>query len=128
MLAEWPNIHITCARPKLLLEFFQYYADMENLENQVLCTFTGMSITKKTFFQKFSNSSKISDTQRSKFKTLKQKVCSNFENHNGLALQDPFELSFNLTKKITNCNLADFCELCNQSAAILANTIFYSKE
>jgi len=124
MLAEWPNVHITCTRPKLLLEFFQYYADMENLENRVLCTFTGMSIIKKNFFCEFSNSFKMMDTQRSKFKSLKQKVCLNFEKHNGLAVQDPFELSFNLTKKITDSNLVNFCELCDQSAAILANTIF----
>lgn len=121
ILPEWPDIHINHERQKLLLNFFQYYANMDKLKNHVLCTFTGTLIKKKKFFRIFSSSNKISEVQRSKFKTFHQRICSNFVKHNGLAIQDPFELSFNLTKKITGSTLVDFCELCDQSAEILIN-------
>jgi len=121
MLVEWPDVHITHERTKLLLNFFSYYANMDKLNNYVLCTFTGVLMKKKNFFRTFSCSNKISKIQRSKFNTFKQRICSNFVTHNGLAIQDPFELSFNLTKKITGNTLVEFCELCYQSTKILVN-------
>lgn len=103
----------------MLLGFFQYYSDFNKLKNYVLCTITGKCMEKKSFFENFIKLPEINEIQLSMFKTWKPNIFSNFERCNGLTVQDPFELSFNITKKITGDNLSHFCELCDQTSALL---------
>jgi hypothetical protein len=103
------------------LGFFQFYANKRRLKDNVLSTCTGQCMKKNKFYEHFTQLSGISKIQRTKFKTFQSKVDSSFEKCYGLVLQDPFELSFNLTKNIYKQVLTDFCELCNQSSTLLIN-------
>jgi len=76
---------------------------------------------KHKFYEKFNQLSGISEVQKTKFKNFQSKVDSNFEKFYGLVLQDPFELSFNLTRNIYKQVLTDFCDLCDQSSTLLIN-------
>ncbi|XP_026820222.1 uncharacterized protein LOC113558852 [Rhopalosiphum maidis] len=113
-------------RAKLLLGFFQFYANKRRLKDNVLSTCTGRCMKKHKFYEHFTQLSGISKIQRTKFKTFQSKVDSSFEKCYGLVLQDPFELSFNLTKNIYKQVLTDFCELCNQSSTLLINMKGYN--
>lgn len=73
------------------------------------------------FYEKFSQLPELSEIQRTKFKNFKSKIELKFEKSYGLVLQDPFELSFNLTRNITKEVMKDFCDLCNQSVTLLIN-------
>ncbi|XP_008187016.2 uncharacterized protein LOC100571594 [Acyrthosiphon pisum] len=108
-------------RPKLLLGFFQYYANKRALKDNVLSTCTGQLIKKHEFFERFSQLPGLSQIQRTKFKNFKAEVDSSFEKNYGLVLQDPFELSFNLTRNLHDKALNDFCDLCMQSSRLLLN-------
>lgn len=109
-------------KSNLLTGFFQYYADEQNLKNNVQCTLTGKSMPKNQFYQQINQLYVISRIQRDQLKTVKLKIASNFEKNNGLAVQDPFDLSLNITEKITGNSLTDFCGLCDQSAKLLSKT------
>lgn len=113
-------------RPKLLMGFFQYYANKRALKDNVLSTCTGQLIKKQAFYEKFSQLSGLSKIQRTNFKNFKSKVDSNFEKNYGLVLQDPFELSFNLTRNLHKKALTDFCDLCHQSSTLLINMKGYN--
>jgi len=124
---EWSSCNISDdKRPKLLLGFYQFYANKKKLKEYVLSTCTGQRIKKHKFYDNFSQLSGLSKIQRTKFKTSLSKVDSSFEKCYGLVLQDPFELSFNLTKNIYKQVLTDFCDLCNQSATLLINMKGYN--
>lgn len=112
-------------RPKLLLGFFQYYSNRKELQNQVLSTLVGKSIKKQKFYPKFCKSQELNEIQRDKFISYQSKISTSFAKHYGLAIHDPFELSFNITKNITNDILTDFCELCDQTETLLSNTKGY---
>lgn len=115
------SIEHTHSRLGLLLGFFQFYDKKKQFEENVLCILTGKLMDKKTFFTNFKKLTEISEIQRTKFITFESKIVSSFEKYSGLALQDPFELSFNITKKINRDNLTTFCKLCSQSAKLLRN-------
>lgn len=123
---EWSCNISDDKRPKLLLGFYQFYANKKILKEYVLSTCTGQRIKKHKFYDNFSQLSGLSKIQRTKFKTFQSKVDSSFEKCYGLVLQDPFELSFNLTKNIYKQVLTDFCDLCNQSATLLINMKGYN--
>lgn len=106
--------------------FYQFYANKKKLKKYVLSTYTGQRIKKHKFYDNFRQLSGLSKIQRTKFKTFQSKVDSSFEKCYGLVLQDPFELSFNLTKNIYKQVLTDFCDLCNQSATLLINMKGYN--
>jgi len=101
--------------------FFQYYANKRALKDNVLSTCTGQLIKKHAFYERFIQLPGLSEIQRTKFKNFKAEVNSSFEKNYGLVLQDPFELSFNLTRNLHNQALTDFCDLCHQSSARLIN-------
>lgn len=105
-----------------MLGFFQYYTNQQNLIDNVLCTFTGKCLSKNNFYREFRLLSGINKLQRAKIDTFKTKIKYVFNRHLGLALQDPYELSFNITKHISDDNLSEFCDLCDQSVAILSST------
>lgn len=104
--------------------FFQYYEDKQKLKNDILCTNTGKCMSKLRFFVNYKNLPEINEMQRLKFGNLRPGIIRCFEQHSGLAIQDPFDLASNLTRKITGYNLDLFCNLCNQTAIILHNTEF----
>jgi len=106
--------------------FFQYYAVKKRLKDNVLSTCTGQLIKKHAFYEKFSQFPELSKIQKTKFKNYKSKVDSSFEKNYGLVLQDPFELSFNLTRNLHNQALTDFCDLCHQSSTLLINMKGYN--
>lgn len=103
----------------MLLGFFQYYTNKQNLIDNVLCTFTGKCMTKQNFYKQFKSLSEINRIQQANINKFRQKISLVFEKHEGMAVQDPFELSFNITKHINDSKLSDFCELCDQSAIAL---------
>jgi len=108
------------------MDFFQFYANKKTLKRNVLSTCTGQLIKKPSFYEHFSKLSGLSKIQRTQFKNFKSKVDLNFENNYGLVLQDPFELSFNLTRNIHKQALTDFCDLCHQSSTLLINMKGYN--
>jgi len=108
-------------RPKLLKGFFRFYANKKSLKDNVLSTSTGRLIKKHEFYEKFSQLCVLSKIQRRQFKKFQSKVVSNFEKNYGLVLQDPFELSFNLTRNLSKKDLTDFCDLCHQSSTLIIN-------
>ncbi|CAI6377081.1 unnamed protein product [Macrosiphum euphorbiae] len=133
VIEEWDCTFGKCSfyisedkRPKLLMGFFQFYANKKALKDNVLSTSTGRLIKKHAFYEKFSQLPGLSKIQRTKFKNFKAKVDSNFEKNYGLVLQDPFELSFNLTRNLHNQALTDFCDLCHQSSTLLINMKGYN--
>lgn len=110
-------------RSELLLGFFLYYTNKQNLMDNVLCTFTGKCMSKKDFYKQFRMLSEINRIQQTNIIRFRPKICLVFEKHKGMAVQDPFELSFNITKHLSDNSLSDFCELCDQSAISINNTI-----
>lgn len=122
---QWTKGVKRSEKPNLLTGFFQYYAAEQNLKNNVQCTLTGKSMPKNQFYQQLNQLYEIS--QQNQLKTVKLKISSNFEKNNGLAVQDPFDLSLNITEKITGSSLTDFCGLCDQSAKLLSKTKFIIK-
>lgn len=108
-------------RPKLLLGFFEYYSNKRQLKSHVLSTFTGKIMTKHKFFQNICQLPELSAIQREKLKTFQSKVNLGFVNYFGLAIHDPFELPFNITRNIYGDNLTNFCELCDLSETQLRN-------
>lgn len=79
-------------------------------------------MSKKKFFKKFSQLPEINENQSTMFKTYKPKIKLDFEKNEGMVLQDPFELSFNLTKRITKKKLTHFCNLCDETISVLTDT------
>lgn len=124
MFGQWTDNVIAQNRHKLLVGFFQYYAIETQLMDNVLCTCTGQLMCKNKFFMQFNRLPEINHVQRNKFSSFELEVGLNFENFQGLAIQDPYDLAFNMTKNITSSNLADFCNLCDQSAKLLGNNDF----
>lgn len=118
---QWTDSITAPNRHKLLMGFFQYYAIKTQLMDNVLCTCTGQLMPKNRFFMQFNQLPQISHVQRKKFTTFEMKVNLDFEKFHGLAVQDPYDLAFNITKNITSSNLTDFCNLCDQSAKLLSN-------
>lgn len=78
-------------------------------------------MTKNKFFQNLCQLPELSKIQRKKIKTFQSKIYSSFENYYGLAVHDPFELPYNITRNIYGENLTNFCELCDQSENQLRN-------
>lgn len=113
------NIKTTKDCRRLLLGFFQYYKNEQKLANTILCPINGKCMNKLNFFNQFIQLPEISETQQTTSKTFLSNIKSNFENHCGLAVQDPFELSFNLTRNITGVNFTEFCIVCDESATLL---------
>jgi len=68
----------------------------------------------------FLKKSGINQVQRKQFLKFRSKILSDFEKCYGLTVQDPFDLVFNITKKISGQNLTLFCDLCDQSAKLLS--------
>ncbi|XP_050441887.1 terminal uridylyltransferase Tailor-like isoform X2 [Adelges cooleyi] len=121
MLPKPKTTEDTERRFNLLYGFFQYYSDEKKFKSQVLCTFTGKCMKKSKFFSDFIKLSEIKKTQRAKFKTLQSNIYKSFEKRNGLTLQDPFELSFNITKNITGDTLTRFCDMCYETMVLMDN-------
>lgn len=101
---------------RLLLNFFKFYANTYLFKEHVLCTSTGKLIKKNNFFENFSRLAAVKDT---KFKDFQQTVVLDFNSFCGLVLQDPFDLSLNITKNITISRLISFCKMCDITVAIL---------
>lgn len=76
---------------------------------------------KDGFFAEFSKLPEINEIQRARFNTFQSMIISRFQNYQGLALQDPFILSFNLTQNIKSYNFKNFCSLCAQTLTLLEN-------
>lgn len=108
-------------RRELLLGFFKFYANKKLLKKRVLSTFTGETIKKKKFYLNLCKQPELSKIQREKLVTLQSKVNSSFVNYYGLAIHDPFELAFNITRNLYGDNLTEFCELCDLSETLLSN-------
>lgn len=81
---------------------------------------------KDKFFQKFSKLSVINETQRAMFKNVQSNIISDFQNYEGLTVQDPFKLDSNLIEKIDDNNLTNFCNICDKTITLLINTKCYN--
>ncbi|XP_050519951.1 uncharacterized protein LOC126893621 [Daktulosphaira vitifoliae] len=103
----------------LLYGFFLYYSDEKKLKSQVLCTLTGKCMNKKQFFSKFIRLPEINYVQRTKLNSFNNKITISFNKSMGLAIQDPFDLSFNITKNINCDKLTHFCDLCYETIQIM---------
>lgn len=118
MVGKWFGNTLNGPHYNLLLNFFKFYSNINLFKENVLCTSTGKVLEKKFFFNKFGQLPAAKDT---KFKDFKSKIAVNFSLFCGLVLQDPFDLSFNITKNITINRLTNFCEMCDKTVTILLN-------
>nr|XP_033325940.1 uncharacterized protein LOC117220262 isoform X1 [Megalopta genalis]XP_033325941.1 uncharacterized protein LOC117220262 isoform X1 [Megalopta genalis] len=99
---------------ELLQEFFEYYANFD-YQNYIVCPLMGFLIPKKCF------SSKVLPLEMQPYiEHLKTSTkCQFLRIDSSLCIQDPLELSQNLTKGVTSITLKYFKRYCQDSAAIL---------
>ncbi|XP_012221989.1 terminal uridylyltransferase Tailor-like [Linepithema humile] len=118
---NFPIRKINYTFQKLLLGFFRFYANF-NFENYVVCPLVGEPIEKNTFTDLSNILESISLTQDMLPYII---YMQNTEERpqafpiSSLCVQDPFDLSHNLTKAISNCELEKFQTYCNCSAKVL---------
>ncbi|KAL6432387.1 hypothetical protein ACFW04_006772 [Cataglyphis niger] len=110
---------------ELLLGFFMFYANF-NYKNYVICPLLGQSIEKNAF-NKLSNLPQ----DMAPYIIYMRDACTQEKPQgfsvSSLCVQDPFDLSHNLTKAVHSRKLNKFQSYCNYSSKILKKTFPYLK-
>ncbi|XP_067210901.1 speckle targeted PIP5K1A-regulated poly(A) polymerase-like isoform X4 [Linepithema humile] len=122
---DFPIRKIDHTFEELLLGFFIFYTDF-NFKNHVVCPLLGQPIEKNAF-------TNLSNLPQDMIPYINYMQNTSTEEEpqafsiSSLCVQDPFDLSHNLTKAVSNCKLKKFQTYCNYSAKILKKTIPYLK-
>ncbi|XP_070161145.1 uncharacterized protein [Polyergus mexicanus] len=110
---------------ELLLGFFMFYTNF-NYKNHVICPLLGQPI-EKNMFNKPSNLPQ----DMAPYIAYMRDACTQEKSQgfslSSLCVQDPFDLSHNLTKAVHNRKLNKFQSNCDYSAKILKKTFPYLK-
>lgn len=110
---------------ELLLGFFIFYAEF-NYKNHIICPLLGKLIKKKAFTN-LSNLPQDMITYINYMQNTSTEERPQALSTSTLCVQDPFDLSHNLTKAVSKCKLKQFQMYCNYSAKILKKTIPHLK-
>ena len=104
---------------ELLLDFFKFYANYD-YQHYVICPLLGYSLTKKAFVESNALPKEMKRYTEHLSRFDKPEY---FRIDSSLCVQDPFDLSHNLTKAVTSISLKCFKQYCQDSAAILLSTM-----
>ncbi|XP_067011783.2 speckle targeted PIP5K1A-regulated poly(A) polymerase [Anabrus simplex] len=104
---------------ELLCGFFHYYAEFD-YGGSVICPLIGRTIPKSSFLQPSTLPNEL-QLYKSKADSVKFKYSSD------ICIQDPFDLSHNLTGRLGTKSLTAFCAYC-QSAAGIMNSLLQESE
>jgi len=103
---------------KLLLEFFKYYRSFDYMQ-YIICPLLGKRYSKESF----TEISTLPDSM-SRYVTQLQGIKPEyFRIDSPMCVQDPFDLSHNLTKAVPSLILKRFKHYCNESASMLCTII-----
>lgn len=103
---------------ELLYQFFVYYSDPD-LKDYTLCTLTGRRINKVYFLHQYWQLPSLFDQYKFKLNTDRELLERVHDDFRGLCIQDPFDLSHNLTKAIGIHKFNAFSNLCKRTAKVL---------
>ncbi|XP_060818522.1 uncharacterized protein LOC132908503 isoform X3 [Bombus pascuorum] len=100
---------------KLLMGFFQFYTNFD-YQHYIICPLMGQPIAKQAFVE----SNMLPKEMKPYTKHLRtSKEPEYFRIDSPLCVQDPFELSYNLTRGVTSITLRYFKQYCQESLCIL---------
>lgn len=95
--------------------FFQFYTNFD-YQHYIICPLMGQPIAKRAFVE----TNVLPKEMKHYTKHLRtSKNPEYFRIDSPLCVQDPFELSYNLTKAVTNITLRYFKQYCQESLCIL---------
>lgn len=98
----------------MLLGFLEYYGRF-NYMNDVVCPLLGITCGKEIFTEILD----VPDTMALYTAQLQRAKPEYFRVDSSMCVQDPFDLSHNLTKAVPILTLKRFKQYCNESALIL---------
>lgn len=103
---------------ELLRYVFEFYSDLNTLQNYVLCTLFGELLPKKAFYSTFitkANTIENYQFQVKKFEKCKSLINNNFGSFNRIELQNPLKLCNNVIPSLSDKNMKLFIDLCTKS-------------
>jgi len=103
---------------ELLLKFFEYYGGFD-YTHLVICPLLGKKCQKKAF----TEVSTLPDSMKLYIAQLQNKNPEYFRIDSPMCVQDPFDLSHNLTKAVSILTLKRFKHYCNASLSVLRSVI-----
>ncbi|XP_029175284.1 uncharacterized protein LOC114943756 isoform X2 [Nylanderia fulva] len=101
----------------LLLGFFEYYERFNYMDN-VICPLLGKTCHKEIFTE---DPSSLPDTMKLYIMQLQTTKPQYFRIDSPMCVQDPLDLSHNLTKAVSILTLKHFKQYCKESASMLYN-------
>ncbi|KOX78221.1 Speckle targeted PIP5K1A-regulated poly(A) polymerase [Melipona quadrifasciata] len=101
----------------LLLGFFKFYANFD-YRYYIICPLMGKPVAKKDF----TDIEMLPEEMKPYYLRISKKQ-KYFRIHSPLYVQDPFELSHNLTKAVTTAMLKQFRRYCQDSSLFLSSLI-----
>ncbi|XP_054014320.1 uncharacterized protein LOC128895614 isoform X1 [Hylaeus anthracinus] len=104
--------------PVLLLDLFKFYANFD-YQHYIICPLLGNVLAKKAFSE-LETLPKEMEPYKRHLKTSKKPEYLRIDSP--LCVQDPFDLSHNLTKAVNSITLKYFKQYCEDSASILCST------
>ncbi|XP_011883510.1 PREDICTED: uncharacterized protein LOC105570690 isoform X1 [Vollenhovia emeryi] len=108
---------------ELLIGFFEYYESF-NYARFVVCPLLGETCEKRTF----AEVSTLPNSMEHYIAQLKNTKREFFRIDSSMCVQDPFDLSHNLTKAVPILTLKRFKQYCNASLSILRNVSLKEKK
>jgi hypothetical protein len=103
---------------ELLLGFFRYYGKFDYM-HCVVCPFLGEVCYKKSFTEETD----LPRVMTLYISQMSSKKAEYFRIDSSMCVQDPFDLSHNLTKAVPILMLKRFKQYCNESISVLHNFI-----
>jgi len=107
----------------LLLGFFEYYGNF-NYKYFVVCPLLGETWEKRGF----TEISNLPSSMAPYVTQLRNKKPEYFRIDSPMCVQDPFDLSHNLTKAVSTLTLKRFKYYCNESISVLQNVVATSSK
>lgn len=118
--AKVPELQIEESKQmhKLLLEFFRYYGSFDYM-HCIICPLLGKEYSKESF----TEVSTLPDSMKLYVAQLQDIKPEYFRIDSPMCVQDPFDLSHNLTKAVPILTLKRFKHYCNESASLLRTIV-----
>lgn len=107
---------------KLLLGFFKYYGKFDYM-HCVVCPLLGEVCYKTSFTEETT----LPDTMTLYISQMSSTKAEYFRIDSAMCVQDPFDLSHNLTKAVPILILKRFKQYCNESATVLSHQLCQKK-
>ncbi|XP_076246470.1 uncharacterized protein LOC143186646 [Calliopsis andreniformis] len=102
----------------LLLSFFEFYGKFD-YQHLIICPLMGNTLPKTMF----SEPEKLPEEMKPYINHLRSEKPEYFRIDSPLCIQDPFDLSHNLTKAVNSITLKYIKQYCQQSASVMHSTI-----